>query len=330
VSGGNPRREPRRGAGPEFAARDVRSVLAAALLGCGLCGGQASAEPVAPAVPAAANAGAPGVRGNRQALFDAWLSSDAVVVAAYAGVDSARGAVYHQATVEAVWAGTPARGPLWFKAPRGIRAAPGQRAILFLWDRLAGAPDAYLEEAKSRYGERVWTCIGPDSTTSYLLPFAAYAYKLDGNKLVLRGQRALPTSISLGDLETEILDWESAHTPHALYKRAAVVLRARVEAMDVVPRMEQGILIQRRVKLRLGKRELLKGDAPDSLALEFASLPRSPRFRAGDDVVLFLGRGTEGLFFEFGKRGAFHVVAGEVVEAGRPVAEFVKSLQSPR
>lgn len=289
------------------------------------------AEPPPPSTPPAArNATPPGVRGNRQALFDAWLSSDAVVVAAYAGVDSARGTAYHKAVVEAVWAGTPAQGPLWFKVPRGIRAAPGDRAILFLWDRLAGAPDAYLEEAKSRYGAQVWHTIGPDSITPYVLPFAAYAYKLDGNKLVLRGQRAIPTSLSLSDIETDILDWESQHTPQALYERAAVVLRARVEAMEIVPRMEQGILIERRVKLVLRRRDLLKGDAPDPLALEFVSFPRAPRFRAGDDVVVFLGRSTEGLFFEFGKRGAFHVVAGEVVEAGRPVAEFIKSLQSTR
>jgi len=309
----------------------MRNAITIGVVSWCVCTGAAAAPPATHSTaPGARIATLPGVRGTRQVLFDAWLASDAVVVATYGGVDSARGPAAHTADVDLVWAGTPARGPLWFKAPRGIAAARGDRAILFLWDRLAGAPDAYLEEAKSRYGDRVWQTIGPDSTTAYLLPFATYAYKLDDGKLVLRGHRAVPTTLSLGQIESDILDWESQHTPQALFQRAAVVLRAHVDSVAIVPRIEQGILIERRVKIALRKREVLKGAAPDPLRLEFMSFPRAPRFRAGDEVIVFLSQGADGLFFEFGKRGVFHLVAGEAVEAGRPVAEFIKSLQPAR
>lgn len=309
----------------------MRTAIVIGIVMWSVCTDAVSAQTAAQSAdPKARNATPPPVRGNRQSLFDAWLSSDAVVVAAYAGVDSARGPGCHKAVVDRVWAGTPAAGPLWFKAPRGIRAAPGDRVVLFLWDRLAGASDGYLEEAKSRYGAQVWHTIGPDSSAAYLLPFAAYAYKLDGEKLVLRSQRAVPAEWPLGQIESEILDWEAQHTPQALFRRAAVVLRARVESMEIVPRIEQGILIERRIQLVLRRRDLLKGDAPDPLPLAFVSFPRSPRFRAGDEVIVFLGRGPDGLFFEFGKRGAVHVVGGEALEAGRPVDEFIKSLQPTR
>ena len=133
----------------------------------------------------------PGVQGSRESLNDAWLATDAVVVGTYRGVDSTLGPAYHVVDVDQVWTGTPARGRLVFKAPRGMRGERGTRTLLFLWDRLAGAPDGFLEESKARYGDKVWT---PRSARircrAYLLPFPSYSYPFEKEKLVLRGQSA--------------------------------------------------------------------------------------------------------------------------------------------
>ncbi len=43
--------------------------------------------------------------------------------------------------------------------------------------------------------------------------------------------------------------------------------------------------------------------------------------------MLFLVRGPQGLYLQHGKRAVYHVVRGEVLEAGRPLGEFVKLLR---
>jgi hypothetical protein len=270
-----------------------------------------------------------GVAGTRQQLFEGWLAADAMVLARYVGIDSSLGgpARYHVATVERVWSGSPTAGRLVFKAPRGVRVRPGDRSVLLLWDRLAGAPDSYLEEAKSRYGETVWAAIGHDSLAAYLLPFANYAYPLDGDELVLRGRSPFPTRISLDALGRDVAAWETDHTPARLFARAAVAARVRVESSQVQPRVQHGIVAEWRVDATLTVLETFKGTPPEPLALRFISFPRAPRLRAGEELILFLARNEAGLYLAAGKRGVFHVVAGEVVEAARPLPEFVKLMR---
>jgi hypothetical protein len=293
-----------------------------------LAGTAIAATVVATAFAVAAGKPDRGVPGTRQQIFEAWLAADATVVGVYAGVDSTLGDRYHRAAIEQVWSGSPAPGPLVFKAPRGLRARPGERALFFLWERLAGAPDSYLEEAKSRHGDAVWTVIGHDSLAAYLLPFAAYSYPLDGDRLVLRGQSAFPTSIPIGRLTREVAGWEVDHSPGRLYARAAVVVRARVAGVAVEPRSQHGIVVEWRVRAELTPLETYKGTPPDGLVLSYISFPRAPRLRSGEDVVLFLARNDAGLYLAAGKRAVFHVVGGEVVEAGRPLAEFVKLMRA--
>jgi hypothetical protein len=267
------------------------------------------------------------VPGSRAQILDAWLACDAVVLGTYRGVDSTLGRWYHVVDVEDVWTGTPARGRLVFKAPRGVRGAPGDRTLLFLWDRLAGVSDSFLEESKTRHGAEVWERIGPDSLASYLLPFPAWSYPATKDKLLLRGTGPFPTEIDFGKLESECLEYEMALQPENLAKKVDVVVRARVEKSDIVPRYEHGFVVERRVVSTLHLLEALKGQAPDTLQLQFLSVPRSPRLRQGDDLILFLVRGPQALYLEHGKRAVFHVERGEVVEAGRPLAEFVKAVR---
>src|SRR5262249_40644738 len=131
-------------------------------------------------------------------------------------------------------------------------------------------------------------------------------------------------------LEDELHDWEADFTPPKLYERSAVVVRAEVEKVELLQRADAGIVLERRVSVTLRRRGLLEGDCPDPLSLQFVSVPRAPRFRPGEEVVVFLSRGPDGLYFEFGKRAVFHVVRGDIVETSQPVAEFVKSLRPAR
>ncbi len=277
--------------------------------------------------PPAAATPAPATRGNHQQLFEGWLASDAAVLATYRGVDSTLGSNYHVADIEKVWSGSPALGRVVFKAPRGIRAKPGDRALMLLWDRLAGAPDSYIEESKVRYGDKLWPTIGPDSIAAYLLPFAAYAYRFEGAKLFLRGAGAFPEEITTGALDKDFAKWEAEYQPRALFGRAAVVARVRVQKVQILNRTEHGIITQRQVEATFQRLESLKGEVPDPLKLAFPSFPRSPRFREKDEVIVFLAQGPSGLYLEFGKRGVFHVEHNEVLEVGQPVAEFVKALR---
>ena len=270
-----------------------------------------------------------GVSGTRQQLFEAWLATDAMVLGTYAGIDSGLGGAgrYHVAHVEHVWSGSPASGRLVFKAPRGVRARPGDRCVLLFWDRLAGAPDSYLEEAKARYGEGIWDAVGHDSLAAYLLPFTNYAYPLDGDRLLLRGRSPFPTTVSLDALGRDVAAWEADHTPARLFARAAVVVRARVDRADLEPRTQHGIVAEWRVDSAFTVLETYKGTAPEPLALRFISFPRAPRLRAGEELILFLARNDAGLYLAAGKRAVLHVEGGEVVEAARPLPEFLKLMR---
>jgi hypothetical protein len=267
------------------------------------------------------------VRGTREQLFDAWLASDAAAVGTYRGVDSTRGPLYHRLDVEDPWLGTSVHGALLFKAPRGVRARAGDRGLFFLWERLAAAPDGFIEESKARYGDAVWERIGPDSLAAFLLPFPNYAWRFDGDDILLRGHSPFPTRIPVDKLRAQLLDYEASLQPARLYAGADAVVRARVANVELGSRTGHGIVLERWVKASLQPLETYKGSATDSLALRFISFPRAPRFVAGDEVILFLKRGAEGPYLEHGKRAVLHVTGGEVVEAGRPLADFVASMR---
>lgn len=276
-----------------------------------------------------ATAGAPerGVTGTRPQIFEAWLATDASVIGRYGGVDSTLGPRYHTVEVERVWAGSPARGRLVFKAPRGIRVRPGDRMLLHLWERLSGAPDSYLEEAKARWGERVWDAIGHDSLAAYLLPFATYAYPLDDDRLVLRGRGLFTDKIKVADLQRDFEAWGLEHAPQKLYAAATAVIRARVAEVAIVPRTQHGIVAEWRVQSRLDIVETYKGAVENPLAFEFISFPRSPRLLQGDEVILFLSRIESAWVLPAGKRDVFHVEGGAVVESGQPLSEFIKVMR---
>lgn len=285
-----------------------------------------AASPAWPQSGPAAGAAPPAdVRGTRQGVFDAWLAADAAVVGTYGGIDSTLGPLYHVLEVEDVWMGTPARGRLAFKAPRRVRGTRGTKVLAFLWDRLAGASDSFLEESKARAGDDVWRRIGPDSVALYLLPFASWSYPLTGDELVLQGQSPFPTKIPVLALRKDLLEYEATLRPEKLFAQAAAVVHARVDRVEITPRMAHGVVVERWVLAELAPLAVFKGQVPDPLQLRFLSFPRAPRFRAKDEVLVLLARGPEGLYLDQGKRSVLHVVNGEVLEVGRPLAEFVKS-----
>jgi hypothetical protein len=268
-----------------------------------------------------------GVTGTREAIFDAWLAADAAVTGTYRGADSVLGPLYHVIDVDDVWMGTPARGRLVFKAPRSVRGQPGSRLLLFFWDRLAGASDSFLEESKSRYAADVWRKIGPDSSAVFLLPFSAWSYPYSGDKLLLRGQSAFPTELSVHKLRNDLQKYDESLQPRRLYAGAAAAARVRVTKSELGERTAHGQVVERWVLAEFRRLESFKGDVPETFQLRFISVPRSPRFKQGDEVILLLARGPEGLFLDQGKRGVLHVVNGEVLEAGQPLAEFVKAMR---
>jgi hypothetical protein len=271
------------------------------------------------------------VTGTLEQLRDAWLSSDAAVVGIYKGVDSTLGPAYDVVDVAEVWMGSPAPGRLVFKAPRGNRARRGDVALLFLWDRLNAASDSYLDESKRRYGEQAWGKIGPDSSAAYLLPFGTYAYPFDGDKLVLRGISAFPSQYKHDELQRDLEDYEATLQPQKLFERADTVERARVRHVEKATKVSNGIVVEYRIQVRFEPLETWKGAALDSLQIDFASFPRSPRFTQDEEVVLFLARFQDGrLYLDLGKRAVYHIAKGETVETHQPVAEFRKSLQGGR
>lgn len=267
------------------------------------------------------------IRGSRAALRDAWLAADAALFGTYRGVDSTLGSRYHIFEAEDVWMGTPPRGRVVFKAPRGIRLLPGQTGLLLLWDRLAGATDAYLAEVQERFQDAFWAEVGPDSISRYLLPFAAYGYAFQGDKLRLRGSGTFATEVSRSRLKRDMLNIEIGLLPESLYRTSEAVLRAHVRAVKLQPRYEGGAVIDLRVAADLAVEEIYKGAPLDSLRLEFGSYPRAPRFRQDETVILFLETGPSGLYLAQGKRAVFHLVDGEVVEAGQPLAAFVATMR---
>lgn len=266
------------------------------------------------------------VRGSRAQLRDAWLASDAVVVGVYAGSDSNLGPRYHNLRVQEVWLGTPAPGSLVFKAPRGIRTAPGSTVLLFLWDRLAGVFDAYLDESRRRHGDGTWAAIGPDSITVYALPFAGYAYPFDGDELRLRGRGAFTTRIARHALRDELEKFEATLRPEALCRNAALCVRARVDDVQPQPRRQDEVVVESRIAVRFAVLETFRGTAPDSLHLDYVSFPRAPRFVAAEEVVLFLADDAGRWYLPFGKRSVLHLQQGEVLETGQPLSELRKTL----
>lgn len=286
-----------------------------------------AAAAVAAAQDTAGKKKPPDVRGSRAALRDAWLASDAAVFGTYGGIDSTLGARYHIFEIADTWIGRPPRGRVLFKAPRGIRLVPGQSGLLLWWDRLAAATDAYLAETQERYGADFWANVGPDSITPYLLPFGAYSFAFDGDRLRLRGAGTFPIEIDRSALKKDLIDFEIEFLPERLYRSADAVCRATVRKMDLRPRREGDALLELRVVADFAVHEMYKGAALDSLRLEFGSYPRAPRFRAEETVILFLRRGPQGLYLAQGKRAVFHVVDGEVLEATQPLAAFVKSMR---
>jgi hypothetical protein len=100
-----------------------------------------------------------------------------------------------------------------------------------------------------------------------------------------------------------------------------------VREARVAARRNEDVVVDYRVEVDLEVLETLKGQAPRPLQLAFTSFPRSPRFQAQEEVILFLARGEAGLWLAHGKRSVYHVQQGEVLETGRPVSEFVKQLR---
>jgi len=266
------------------------------------------------------------VAATRVQLRDAWMSVDAVVLATYEGVDSTLGPLYHRAQVREVWMGSPAPGPILFKAPRGVEASRGDETLFMLWDRLNGVTDSYLENARERYGEDAWHRIGPDSVASYLLPFSRYAFAFHKGKLTLRGSSAFPEKVKRRELQDEFQDLEYSLLPRQLFQRADLVVHAVVRRLDKRSRVIEGIAVEYRVTVDFGILELVKGSRPDSLRLEYSSFPRTPRFEDGEEVLLFLTRVEDRFILEQGKRAVFHVQDASVVETGQPLREFIKSL----
>lgn len=266
------------------------------------------------------------VAATQAQLRDAWMSVDAAVLTTYEGVDSTLGPQYHRALVREVWMGSPAPGPIVFKAPRGIEAAPGDETLLMLWDRLNGVTDGYLENARERYGEAAWSRIGPDSIASYLLPFSRYAFAFHKGKLTLRGSSAFPKKIKRGDLKDDLQDLEYSLLPPQLFERTDLVAHAKVHQLDKRSRVIEGIAVEYRVSVDFSILELIKGSRPDSLRLAYGSFPRTPRFEEDEEVVLFLTRVEDRFILEQGKRAVFHVQDGAVAETGQPLREFIKSM----
>jgi hypothetical protein len=306
----------------------MRMAAAAVGLGMGFAGASAAWAQAGGTAGGTAPA-PPGITGTRAGVNDAWISADAVVLGVHRGPDSTLGPGYHVLDVRQVWAGDARPGRLVFKAPRGVRGPAGDEVLVFLWDRLAGASDSFLEEAKQRYGEAVWQRVGPDSLAVFLLPFPNWSYPLVEGKLVLRGQNVFPTEIGLDKLRRELDSLEKSLAPESLFRTCDTALHARVEKVDLGTRTEHGSIIERWVIARFLRLETWKGAAPDTLLLRFVSVPRSPRFRSGEEVVLLLARSADGLYLEHGKRAVLHVQQGEVLEAGRPLAELRERLRAP-
>lgn len=268
-----------------------------------------------------------GVRASRAQLQDAWLSSDVAVVGIYKGTHPQLGERYHVVDVTDVWMGTPPLGELVFKAPRGVRAERHDEVLLFLWDRLAGATDSFIEMSRRRHGEDFIEQIGPDSLASYLLPFSRYAFPFEDGSLVLRGTSVFTDKLSKRELRSLLLDYELTLQPKAQFERADAVVHGRITRKDIKTKTVEGVAVEFVVSVDCKQLQALKGTAPDPVVLQFGSFPRSPRFDADEEVILFLSQGEDGLFLKDGKRAVFHVIDGAVAETAQPLREFVRMLR---
>lgn len=265
---------------------------------------------------------------SRAQLRDAWLAADAVVVAVYGGPDTSLGPAVHAADVREVWMGTPAPGKFVFKAPRGLELPARAETLLFLWDRLGGVTESYLESARARFGDDTAARIAPDSISPYLLPFPQYALPFHKGKLEVRGSTVFPEKLGRKELHKMFQELEYTLLPPQLYQRSDVVVHARVEHVDVRHRVIAGVPVETRIHAYFEPIEMIKGTQPDSLKLDYGSFPRSPRFVRDEQVILFLKRTGDALFLEPGKRAVYHVRDGSVGETGQPLREFFKSLRA--
>jgi hypothetical protein len=266
-------------------------------------------------------------RTSLQQVKEAWLASDAVVYGRYEGTDENAGPAYHRIDVDEVWLGSPSRGPVLFKAPRGIQAKPGDQVLLMLWDGLNGSTHAFLEKSRRIYGDRIWETIGPDSVTTYLLPFSRYAFVFDDGRIDLGGTNIFANRVRKRDLRKDIDAFEADMKPVAQFESSEAVVEARVMKRDFKIYEVEDVPVEFRVQVEFQRIQSHKGEIPETFTLEYGSFPRSPRFEEGDDALLFLSRRESKWFLPFGKRSVYHVANDQVLETGQPLREFVKAMR---
>jgi len=268
-------------------------------------------------------------RASMQIVHEAWLAADAVVYGIHRGVSKQAGPEYHEIDVQETWMGTPSPGMVLFKAPRGIKAEPGDQVLLMLWDELNGATHAYLEKAQRNYGDALWENIGPDSVTTYLLPFSRFAFTFQKGKIDLRGTDLFGDPVKKRDLWRDLVDFEETLQPHAQFQTAEAVVECVVEERDFKIYEVENVPVEHRVFVKFRTGVVYKGDVPKEFSFEYGSFPRSPRFEKGDSVLLFLAQREGSWYLPHGKRGVFHIDGGQVLEAGQPLREFLKAMQAP-
>jgi len=257
------------------------------------------------------------------------LSSDAVVYGKYRGNSTDAGPDYHLIDVEESWIGTASRGPVLFKAPGGVKADSGDTVLLMFWDELNGATHAYLQKAQRNHGEDLWATIGPDSITTYLLPFSRFAFLFVKGKIDLRGTGIFNEPVKKKNLRRDLIDFELGLLPSAQFQISDAVVEAIVVERQFKIFEYEGVAVELRVYVRFQTGNIHKGEVPAAFEFEYGSFPRSPRFEAGDSVLLFLQRREDSWFLPNGKRGVYHIEGDEVLEAGQPLREFLKAMRTP-
>lgn len=266
-------------------------------------------------------------RTSLQQVKEAWLAADAVVYGEYEGVDAEAGPAYHRIDVDEVWFGSPSRGPVLFKAPRGIQAEPGDQVLLMLWDELNGSTHAFLEKSRRIYGEELWKTIGPDSITTYLLPFSRFAFVFDDGRIDLGGTNIFGNRVRKRDLREDINAFESEMRPAVQFQNSEVVVQATVTKRDFKIFEVEDVPVELRVHVDFRRQEAYKGDVEETFSIEYGSFPRSPRFEAGETVLMFLSRRADSLILPFGKRSLVHIGDGQVLETGQPLREYLKAMR---
>jgi hypothetical protein len=174
----------------------------------------------------------------------------------------------------------------------------------------------------------VWS-IGPDSVTTYLLPFSGYAFYFEKGKIDLRGTNMFGDPVKKRDLRRALVDFEETLQPHGQFQTAVVVVECEVEERDFKIYEVEDVPVEHRVFVQFRTGVVYKGDIPETFSLEYGSFPRSPRFEKGDSVLLFLGQRENAWYLIHGKRGVFHIENGQVLEVGQPLREFLKALHTP-